>query len=169
VSLQATLPKSLDCVPNCGDDSRIPQARHVSRRKRNLQLAETWSVGAWPRFVQLASDDSYCGTCPVASKSPCNITTFCLCLPQIPGQDISPSRVPSRRVVDPPGTGLEVLCLCSRPTYRFCLFRFTIPAYHQLLINSSHHSRERHGLFATTAWDFGRVNQTGNVNLTCPT
>jgi hypothetical protein len=46
------------------------------------------AVGARPRFVQLASDDSQSRIVryfPCASKSPSDMATFCLCLPQIPG------------------------------------------------------------------------------------
>lgn len=134
------------CVPNCGDDSRIPQAASSAGGKRALQLkdlvgvVEPTAVGAWPRFAQLASDDSYCGTFPVPANHHATSIPFAFACPRSldHAQTVfltpsRPSRVPSRRVVDPPGTGLEAVCLCSRLRYRFRLFRFTIPEYHQPL------------------------------------
>lgn len=77
------------------------QAARQQRRKRTVQVCKTGpsdvavAVGARPRFVQLASDDSYCLEVryfPCASKSPSDMSTFCLCLPQIPGPCPNPLR-----------------------------------------------------------------------------
>jgi hypothetical protein len=82
---KATVRSSVPClfkphsVPNCGDDSRIPQAASSAGGKRALQHA---AVGAWPRFVQLASDDSYCGTFLVPANHHATSLPFAFACPR---------------------------------------------------------------------------------------
>jgi hypothetical protein len=109
------------CVPNCGDSHR----RHVSRGGGKGHQ-DAVAVGARPRFVQLASDDSYCGTFPVPANHRPTCRPFAFACPR----SLDHAQSVNRRLVgDPPGTGLEPLCLCHRPRlwYRFRPFRLTTP------------------------------------------